>query len=83
MHHYKISENNDILDRIHQVVSSILKTKDPSNVTFDAVAPWRNIIAYIVYALQWSYHSTLKATPGLLVFGHDLLLDINLQPDYT
>ena len=31
---------NAILERTHQVVSSMLKTKNLANVTFDAVAPW-------------------------------------------
>ena len=60
----------------------MLKTKDLANVTFDAVAPCRKIITYIVYAVRRSYHSTLQATPGKLVFGYDILEDINFQPNY-
>ena len=60
----------------------MLKTKDLANVTFDAFSSWRNILAYIVYAVRLSYHSTLQAIPGKLFFGRDILLDNNFQLNY-
>ena len=78
----KNSQANAIIDRIHQVASSMLNTKDLVNVTFEAVAPWSNILASIVYAVWWSYNSTLQATPVKLVFGRDMIVDINFQPNY-
>ena len=82
MHHYKNPQENAILERIDQVVGSILKTKDLENVTFDAVSPWSEILVSIAYAVWCSYHSTLQATPGQLVFGRNMLLDINFRPNY-
>ena len=70
------------MERIHQVVDSIVKTKDLANVTFDVVAMWSNILASIAYAVRFSYHSTLHAIPGKLVFGRDMLLYVNFKPDY-
>ena len=83
MHHYKNPQANAILEIIHQVVGSILKTKYLANVTFDAVAPWSDILAYIVYVVRCSYHITLQTNPGQLVFGIDMLLYINFQPNYN
>ena len=60
----------------------MLKTKDLANVTFDAVAPLSKILSYIAYAVQLSYHSMIQATPGQLVFGHDIPPDINFQSNY-
>ena len=74
MHRYKNPEENTILEKIHQVVGSMHNTKDIANVTFGAVPPWSNILEYIVYAVRWSYHRMLQATP--------MLLDINFQPNY-
>ena len=51
MHHYKNSQENSILERINQVIGSMLKIKDLANVTFEAVAPWSEILASIVYAV--------------------------------
>ena len=82
MHHYKISQANYILERIHSVAGSIIKTKYLDNTTFDAVTLWSNIIASILYEVQCSYHSMLHSTPGKVVFGHDMLLDINFLQNY-
>ena len=60
----------------------MLKTKDLVNVTFDLLDPWSQILASIAYAVRCSFHSTLSATPGQLVFGRDMLLDIKFEPNY-
>ena len=78
----KNPQANAILERIHQVVGSMLKTKDLVNVVFDVVDPWSDIIASIAFAVRCSHHSTLNATPGQLVFGRDMLLDIAYVPNY-
>ena len=78
----KNPQANAILERIHQVVGSMLKTKDLVNVVFDVVDPWSDILASIAFAVRCSHHSTLNATPGQLVFGRDMLLDIAYVPNY-
>ena len=82
MHRYKNPEANAILEIINRVVGSMLKTKDLANVMFDSFAPCNEILASIVYAVQYSYHRTLQATPGQLFFGCDIIPDINLKPNY-
>ena len=82
MHHYKNPQENAILERIHKVVSSMLRTKDLDNVKFDAVSLWSDILASITFAARYSYHSTLQTTPGKSLFGNDMLLDIYFQPNY-
>ena len=80
----KNPQANAILERIHQVIGSMLKTKDLVNVVFDVVDdPWSEILASIAFAVRCSHHSTLNATPaGQLVFGRDMLLDITYVPNY-
>ena len=82
MQHYKNRKENAILEIIHQVVGSILKIKDLSNVMIYAIAPQSEILVSILYAVRCSYHSTLQATPVKLVFGCNMILDINFQPNY-
>ena len=43
---------NFILERITQVVGSMINTKDLSRITFDTVSLWSDIIAYIAYAVR-------------------------------
>lgn len=78
----KNPQANAILERIHQVVGSMLKTNNLQEVIFDAVTPWNSILASIAYAVRCSFHSTLQATPGQLVFGRDMLLNITFEPDW-
>ncbi len=78
----KNPQSNAILERIHQVVGSMLKTKDLQSHIFDSVDPWGSILASIAYAVRCSYHSTLKGTPGQLVFGRDMLLNIKFHPNF-
>ena len=61
----------------------MLKTKDLVNVEFDELDMWNPILASIAYAIRCSHHSTLKATPGQLVFGRDMLLDLKFEPNYN
>ena len=78
----KNPQSNAILERIHQVVGSMLKTKDLVNIEFDELDMWNPILASIAYAIRCSHHSTLNATPGQLVFGRDMLLDLKFEPNY-
>ena len=78
----KNPQANAILEIIHQAVSSMLKTKDIYNITFDEVSLWGEIIASIVYAVLRSYHITLQGTSVQLLFGRDMVLDIDFQPNY-
>jgi hypothetical protein len=78
----KNPHSNAILERIHQVVGSMLKTQDLKEQIFDAWKPWSEVLASVAYAIRCSYHSTLQATPGQLVFGRDMLLNIGFEPNY-
>lgn len=79
----KNPQSNAILERIHQVTGNMLKTMDLVNIEFDVIDPWTSILTSIAYAVRCSFHSTLKATPGQLVFGRDMLLDLKFEPNYT
>ena len=78
----KNPQANSILEVIHQVVGIMFKTKYLANFMFDAVPLWSDILAYTAYAVRCSYHITLKSTPEKLVFGRDIPLDINFEPNY-
>ena len=78
----KNPQSNAILERIHQVVGSMLKTKDLVNIKFDELDMWNPILASVAYAIRCRNHSTLNATPGQLIFGRDMLLDLKFDPNY-
>ena len=42
----------------------------------DEQDPWAGILSVATFAICSTYHTTLKATPGQLVFGQDMIFNI-------
>ena len=43
--------------------------------------PFGSFLSAAAWAIRSTYHTTLEATPGQLVFGRDMLLPIKFQAD--
>jgi hypothetical protein len=65
---------NAIVERVHQVLGNILRTFELEDS--DSDDPWMGILSATAFAIRSTYHTTLKATPGQLVFGRDMILNI-------
>jgi hypothetical protein len=44
--------------------------------------PWGPFLASVAYAIRSTFHTNLKATPGQLVFGRDMVLPIKFMADW-
>jgi hypothetical protein len=44
--------------------------------------PADHFLSSAAYAIRSTFHTTLKATPGQLVFGRDMVLPINFIADW-
>ena len=79
-HHYlnhpENPQGNSPVERIHQVVHDMIRTKELDKLVFECVDPWGEILSSVAWAIRASYHSTLQATPAQLVFGRDMLFNI-------
>jgi hypothetical protein len=53
------------------------------NPYIDQDDPWTGILMVAAFALHSTYHTTLNATPGQLVFGRDMILNIQHQADWS
>ena len=77
-------QGNSICERMHQTVANVLRTttqlKPPRNLQ-DATQQVENAIATTVYATRVSVSRTLGTSPGNLVFGRDMFLDVPLLAD--
>jgi Integrase core domain. len=73
---------NALVERVHQVIHNMIRTKDLSNRVFDYIDPWGEILSSIAWAIRASYHSTLGATPAQLVFGRDMIFNIKTIVDW-
>ena len=67
---------NAIIECIHQVISNMVKTYKLEENYLDEENPWAGIIAAAAFAIWSTYHTTLQATPGQLVFGRDMILNM-------
>jgi hypothetical protein len=67
---------NAIIERVHQTLGNILRTFELQNFYLDENDPWIGILSATAFAIRSTYHTTLKATPGQLVFGRDMIFNI-------
>ena len=67
---------NSPVERIHQVIKSMLTTKDLQSQIFDYIDPWGEILASIAWAIRASFNSSLNATPAQMVFGRDMIFNL-------
>ncbi len=67
---------NAIVEQIHQVIGNIIRTLELESNYLDEEDPWMGILATTMFAVRSTYHTTLKKTPGQLVFGRDMIFNI-------
>ena len=68
---------NAILERSHQVIANMLRTKDMETVDLNAVPnPLDGLLASAAFALRAAYHVSLRAAPAQLAFGRDMFFPV-------
>jgi hypothetical protein len=74
---------NGIIERVHLVLADALRTFELQEREMDENDPWSSFLASAAFAIRSTYHTTLKATPGQLVFGRDMLLPIKFKANWA
>ena len=75
---------NAIIERIHQVLGNQLRTFELEQREFTKEEEtFEPFLTSCAYAIRCAYHTTLKATPGQLVFGRDMILPIKFEADWA
>ena len=70
---------NAIVERIHQVavIGNIIRTFELEDNYLDEDDPWKGILlSAMAFAVRSTFHTTLRQTPGQLVFGRDMIFNI-------
>ncbi len=67
---------NGILERVHLVLGNMLRTLKIEKEALERDDPWSPFLSSAAWAIRSTYHMTLEATPGQLVFGCDMLCAI-------
>ena len=68
---------NAIVEIIHQVIGSLVRTYNLQETYVDDAHPWLGILAAEAFAVRSTYHTTKGKIPGHIVFGRDMILPIN------
>jgi hypothetical protein len=76
-------QSNGIIERIHLVIGNMLRTFEDNNRDLPRIMPIWSFISAASWAIGSTYHTTLQATPGQLVFGRDMLLSIPFRADWA
>jgi hypothetical protein len=64
------------------MLNDALRTAEIDGRELDDKDPWRPCLSSAAYAIRSTFHTTLKATPGQLVFGRDMVLPITFMEDW-
>jgi transposase InsO family protein len=67
---------NAIVERVHQVIGNIIRSFELETNYLDEVDPWKGILSATAFAVRSTFHTTLQNSPGQLVFGRDMILNI-------
>ena len=73
---------NAIVERVHQVLGNMIRTFELEDNYLDEDDPWKGILCAAAFAIRSTYHTTLKKTPGQLVFGRDMVLNIQHEANW-
>ena len=73
---------NAIVERVHQVIGNIIRTFELENNYLDEGDPWKGILSATAFAVRSTFHTTLRNTPGQLVFGRDMILNVKHEANW-
>ncbi len=73
---------NAIVERIHQVLGNMIRSFELENHYLDEDDPWKGLLTAAAFAIRATMHTTLQKTPGQLVFGRDMILNVQHQADW-
>ena len=74
---------NSALERVHQVLGNALRTFELEEQELDDENPWEPFMTAVAYAIRSTYHTTLQATPGQIIFGRDMVLPVSMRTDWA
>ena len=65
---------NTIVEHICQVIANIAQTFKLKKIYLNIENHWKKVLSAVTFAFRLTYHTTLKKTPGQLIFGWDMIL---------
>jgi hypothetical protein len=60
----------------------MIRTFELENNYLDLEDPWKGILSATAFAIRSTYHTTLQSTPGQLIFGRDMILNVKHEANW-
>jgi hypothetical protein len=74
---------NAIVERVNQEIGNIIRTFELESNCLDEEDAWKGILSATAFAVQSTFHTTLRNTPGQLVFGRDMIFNIKHEANWV
>ena len=75
---------NAIVERAHQMLRNLIRSFElQDNPYLDLDDLWLGILAAALFAMHSTYHTSLHAMHGQLIFGRDMILYMQYLADWT
>eukprot|EP00804_Cyclotella_cryptica_P002240 CCRYP_019741-RA/>CCRYP_019741-RA protein AED:0.59 eAED:0.51 QI:0/0/0/0.33/0/0.33/3/0/370 len=72
----KNPQANAILEQVHQVISCMLQTAEIHMAPSIEPSDIHTFVMNVTWAICSTYHTVLKASPGAVIFGRDMMFSI-------
>ena len=73
---------NSIVERLHQTIDNIIHTFKIQEMDLDNENPWEGVLSSTMFAIRSTVRTTTQHTPSQLVFGRDVILNINQEANW-
>ena len=74
--------SNGVVEHVHKVLGDSLRTYELQKRDLPEYDPFGSFLSAAAWAIPSTIHTTLQATPGQLVFGRDMLLDLAFKANW-
>ncbi len=73
---------NSVVERVHQVLGNMMRTFELQENYLDEDDPFKGLLSAAAFAIRATYHTTLQKSPGQLVFGRDMVFNVQHVADW-
>jgi hypothetical protein len=78
----KNPQANGILERTHQVIGNLLRFSHLIAQDLDTVSAQQELLMPVMWAINTTFHTTLKASPAQLAFSRDMILPTSFAANW-
>jgi hypothetical protein len=78
----KNPQANSILERTHQVIGNLLRFNRLIAQDLDTVSAQQELLMPVMWAINTTFHTTLKASPAQLAFSCDMILPTSFAANW-